>query len=93
VTRRRLTILLEQAAEQGGTERVVEAVLRHWPDARVLSPHFRQTNVPAEAEPWWLDRVEPFALRAQRRRPLLTPHYARRIARAPIPATDLLLSF
>jgi len=91
---RHLTIVLEQAAEQGGTERVVELVLRRHPDARVLSPDFRTTNVPVDSAPWWLERVEPFALRAPRRRPLWAPRYARRIARAPLPAsTDLLLTF
>jgi glycosyltransferase involved in cell wall biosynthesis len=91
---RHLTIVLEQAAEQGGTERVVELVLRRHPDARVLSPDFRATNVPAESAPWWLERVEPFALRAARRRPLWAPRYARRIARAPLPATtELVLTF
>jgi len=91
---RHLTIVLEQAAEQGGTERVVETVLRHHPAARVLSPDFQETNVPAGSEPWWLDRVEPFALRAPRRRPLWAPRYARRIARSPLPAsTELLLTF
>jgi glycosyltransferase involved in cell wall biosynthesis len=91
---RHLTIVLEQAAEQGGTERVVELVLRHHPQARVLSPDFRATNVPAGARPQWLDRVEPFALRAQRRRPLWAPRYARLIAGAPLPdTTKLVLSF
>ena len=91
---RRLTIVLEQAAEQGGTERVVELVLRSHPAARVLSPDFRATNVPAGARPSWLDRVEPFALRAQRRRPLWAPRYARWVARAPLPdSTQTVLSF
>jgi glycosyltransferase involved in cell wall biosynthesis len=89
-----VTIVLEQAAEQGGTERVVELVLRHHPDARVLSPDFRATNVPPASAPWWLRRVEPFALRAAQRRPLWAPRYARRIARSPLPATtELLLTF
>lgn len=90
---RHLTIVLEQASEQGGTERVVELVLRHHRDARVLSPDFTTTNVPAAELPAWLSRVEPFAFRATRRRPLRTPGYARHVARAPIDATDLVLSF
>jgi glycosyltransferase involved in cell wall biosynthesis len=90
---RHLTIVLEQASEQGGTERIVELVLRHHRDARVLSPEFVLTNVPEAQLPGWLERVEPFAFRAARRRPLRTPAYARRVARAPIDATDLVLSF
>jgi glycosyltransferase involved in cell wall biosynthesis len=91
---RHLTIVLEQAAEQGGTERVVELVLRHHPDARVLSPDFRTSNVPGDELPGWLDRVERFAFSAERRRPLWSPRYARRIARTPLPGdTDLVLSF
>jgi glycosyltransferase involved in cell wall biosynthesis len=90
---RHLTIVLEQAAEQGGTERVVEVVLRHHPDARVVAPDFRETNVPDAERPPWLHRVEPFALAGARRRPLWSPRYARRIARAPLPATDAVLSF
>ena len=45
------------------------------------SPDFATTNVPAAELPAWLSRVEPFAFRATRRRPLLTPGYARRVAR------------
>jgi glycosyltransferase involved in cell wall biosynthesis len=90
---RHITIVLEQAVEQGGTERVVELVLRSHPSARVLSPDFSESNVPAAERPQWLARVEPFALRGGRRRPLWAPRYARRIARAPIDDTDLVLSF
>jgi glycosyltransferase involved in cell wall biosynthesis len=90
---RHVTIVLEQAAEQGGIERVVELVLRHHPRARVLAPAFAETNLPEGERPPWLSRVEPFALGARRRRPLLTPVYARRVARAPIGRTDLVLSF
>jgi glycosyltransferase involved in cell wall biosynthesis len=90
---RHITIVLEQAIEQGGMERVVELVLRSHPGARVLSPDFAESNVPDAERPQWLARVEPFAVRGERRRPLWAPRYARRIARAPIDATDLVLSF
>jgi glycosyltransferase involved in cell wall biosynthesis len=90
---RHITFVLEQAIEQGGMERVSEVVLRCYPEARVLSPTFGESNVPAGELPPWLTRVEPFAVRAGRRRPLRAPLYARRVARAPIDATDLVLSF
>src|SRR4051812_31570325 len=88
-----LTILLEQAIEQGGTERVAEAVIRARPDARVLSPAFDATNVPPAELPAWLDRVEYFGVRRARRRPLLAPLYAREVAAAPVGRTRVLLSF
>jgi glycosyltransferase involved in cell wall biosynthesis len=90
---RHITIVLEQALEQGGMERVVELVLRSHPGARVLSPDFTESNVPDGERPQWLARVEPFAVRGDRRRPLWASRYARRIARAPIEPTDLVLSF
>ena len=92
VTGRRLTILLEQAAEQGGTERVVEAVLRHWPDARVLSPHFRQTNVPAEANRGGSSASSRSRCGRGGAGPCSPPLRATHRT-APMPATDLLLSF
>lgn len=88
-----LTILLEQAAEHGGTERVVELVLRRHPDARLLAPVFSASNLPAGLQPAWARRAEPIGRPRARRRPLLSPLYAREVARTPIRGASVVLSF
>jgi glycosyltransferase involved in cell wall biosynthesis len=88
-----LTVVLEQAVEHGGTERLVELVLRRHPEARVLAPVFADSNVPREQRPRWAARAEPIGLPRARRRPLLAPLYARDVARAPITGGDVVLSF
>jgi glycosyltransferase involved in cell wall biosynthesis len=88
-----LTVVLEQAVELGGTERVVELVLRRHPHARVFAPVFADSNVPAGQLPDWAARAQPIGRPRRRRRPLLAPLYARDVARARLDATDVLLSF
>lgn len=93
MTDRGLTVVLEQAVEHGGTERVVELVLRTHPEARVLAPVFRDSNVPPGERPGWAARAEPIGRTRRRRRPLLAPLYARDIACAPIRDARVVLSF
>jgi glycosyltransferase involved in cell wall biosynthesis len=90
---RSLTVVLEQAAEQGGTERLVELVLRRHPEARVLAPVFSDSNVPVDRLPAWAGRAQPIGRQRPRRRPLLGPLYARDVARADLGDTDVVLSF
>jgi glycosyltransferase involved in cell wall biosynthesis len=88
-----LTVVLEQTAEQGGTERLVELVLRRHPEARVLAPVFSHSNVPAGQRPVWAQRAEPIGRPRRRRRPLLAPLYARDVARADVGDPEVVLSF
>lgn len=90
---RGLLIVLEQAAEQGGMERVVGSVLRRWPAARVAAPAFAATNEPAQARPDWARRVELVGRPVERRRQVLAPLYARRMARLDTSQARIVLSF
>jgi hypothetical protein len=44
-----VVLVLEQAADMGGQERVVDALLRRYPRARAVSPRFSASGEPDEA--------------------------------------------
>ena len=83
----------EQAAEHGGVERVLGALLARWPAARCVAPAFTSTNVPPGARPAWADRFELVGRPAERRRHVLAPLYARRMSRVPVGGERLVVSF
>jgi glycosyltransferase involved in cell wall biosynthesis len=88
---RRLVIVHEQAADLGGGERVVQALLERYPDAIGLAPHFTPTNRPdGHSAPW--DGRSRLIGRGGRRRAFHAPLYARRVAGAQIEDADVVLS-
>jgi glycosyltransferase involved in cell wall biosynthesis len=83
----RLVVVHEQSSEFGGTERVLEAVLRHWPDARTVAPRF--AGDPSSPQARAPSRAIPLG---GRRNHFLGPLYARRIAAQALGPVDLVLS-
>lgn len=87
----RIVIVHDQAADLGGQERAVEALLEHYPAATALAPHFEPTNRPdGHAAPW--DGRTRLVGRGGRRRSFLAPLYARRLAAAPFDDADIVVS-
>jgi glycosyltransferase involved in cell wall biosynthesis len=86
-----LTIVHDQAADLGGNERVLQALLERYPSAAALAPHFTPTNRPAGySAPW--DRRSRLIGRGGRCKAFRTPLYARRVASAPIDGARVVLS-
>ena len=77
----------EQSSEFGGTERVLEAVLRRWPDARTVAPRFA-----ADPPTGRMGRPAVEIPLAGRRNHFLGPLYARRVAATELGPADLVLS-
>lgn len=88
-----LALVLEQAADLGGQERVVEALLRHYPAADAVALRMRATNRPDRRGPWWQERVREIGPEPHiRRRGWLAPLYSRRMARHELTNIELALS-
>lgn len=88
---RGLVIVHDQAADLGGHERAVQALLDHYPAATALAPHFVPTNrADGQGAPW--DGRSRLIGRGGRRRAFLAPLYARRVAGARIQEADVVLS-
>ncbi len=77
----------EQSSEFGGTERVLEAVLRRWPEARTVAPRFA-----ADPPTGRMGRPAVEIALGGRRNHFLGPRYARRVAATPLGPADLVLS-
>jgi glycosyltransferase involved in cell wall biosynthesis len=86
-----LVIVPEQVADLGGSERVLDALVRRYPRAEVVTPHFTSTNVPPGGEPPWARKARLVG-RGGRRRPMRAPLHARRLARARISDARVVLS-
>jgi glycosyltransferase involved in cell wall biosynthesis len=87
-----LVLVAEQVRELGGTERVVQAMAVRYPDAALVAADFATTNVP-EGHPHPLLQRARLVRVGARRRHFLSPLYARRFARAPLPPGELVFSF
>jgi glycosyltransferase involved in cell wall biosynthesis len=87
----RLAIVHDQGADLGGQERVVEALLEHFPSATALAPRFAVTNRPDGHRTAWDERTRLVG-RATRRRSFLAPLYARRIGSVALGEADAVLS-
>ena len=75
-------LLVHEANDRGGSERVLAALAARFPDARIVCNHFRELE---DGPPWKraLDRrVEPVPS-GRRKWHFLAPLYARRLARVP----------
>jgi glycosyltransferase involved in cell wall biosynthesis len=88
----RLVIVHDQAADLGGQERAVQALLDHYPAATALAPNFVATNRPPAHRAPWDGRTQLLGGARARRRGFLAPLYGMRIARAGIPDADVVLS-
>lgn len=87
-----ILLVPEQAADLGGSERVLEALLRRYPEAQAIALNFRSTTVPEAMRPEWDRRVRRVGPDLGIRRPGRLPLYARRIARVPTQRADLVVS-
>jgi glycosyltransferase involved in cell wall biosynthesis len=87
----RLVLVHDQAADLGGHERAVQALLDHYPAATALAPHFVPTNRPQGHDAPWDGRGRVIG-RGGRRRGFLAPIYARRVASAGVLNADVVLS-
>ena len=84
-------ILHDQAADLGGQERVLHAMLERYPAAPALAPRFATTNRPAgHGAPW--DGRSRLVGRFGRRRSFLAPLYAHRIRSTNLDDADIALS-
>ncbi len=85
-------IVLEQAADLGGQERAVQALMEYYPDAAALAPRFVATNRPAGHRTSWDDRTRLLGRGADRRRAFLAPLYGMRVACAGVQDADVVVS-
>ena len=85
-------LVAEQVRELGGTERVVQAMAARYPEAVLVAADFATTNVPEGHPNPLLQRARLIRV-GTRRRHFLSPLYARRFARTPLPAAELVFSF
>jgi len=87
----RLLIVHDQAADLGGHERALEALLGHYPAANAMAPHFTPTNRPEGHRTAW-DGRSRLVGRGGRRSSFLAPVYARRLAGTGVQDADVVLS-
>jgi glycosyltransferase involved in cell wall biosynthesis len=73
-------LLVTEAVDEGGSERVLEALIERYPEAGILAGYFSRHLDPS-VSPDWANRAELVPLGA-RKRHLLGPIYARRFADA-----------
>jgi glycosyltransferase involved in cell wall biosynthesis len=89
---RRLVIAHDQAADLGGQERVVQALMERYPNATGLAPRFVATNRPPGHRASWDGRTRLVGLGGARRRSFLAPLYGLQVARAGVQNADIVLS-
>jgi len=82
----------DQAADLGGQERAVQALIEHYPSATALAPRFAATNRPAGHRTSWDGRTRLLGRGRDRRRAFLAPLYGLRVARAGVQDADIVLS-
>jgi glycosyltransferase involved in cell wall biosynthesis len=83
-------VVNEHHTERGGTERVLEALLRRYPRAEVLLSAFGAAHDDAVTDTWLPQATS--VLCDRRKRHYLAPLYARRMAEASPAAADLVLA-
>lgn len=88
----RLVIVHDQAADLGGQERAVQALMEHYPQATALAPRFLPTNRPTGHRNSWDGRTRLLGRGTSRRRAFLAPLYGLRVARADLRDADAVLS-
>jgi glycosyltransferase involved in cell wall biosynthesis len=88
----RLVIVHDQAADLGGQERAVQALMEHYPTATAVAPRFLATNRPPGHRNSWDARTRLIGRGMRRRRAFLAPLYGLRVARSEVPDADVVLS-
>ncbi len=83
-------VLVTEAIDVGGTERVVEELAERLPAARIVATHFSELVEPALAGAW-AARAEPVDV-GRRKRHHLLPLYARRLRGVPLEPARLVIS-
>lgn len=87
-----IVIVVDQAQELGGSERVLKTVMDLYPDVPVLAAEFTTTNLPRECSlPWKGGRIGSLGVNG-RRRHFLSPIYARRVAGRRIQPAAVVIS-
>jgi glycosyltransferase involved in cell wall biosynthesis len=86
-----LAIVADQVEELGGTERVLQTILRRYPTAPVYAPGFSTTNRPQSHSLPWDGRITHLGRHGPRRH-FLAPIYARRLAGGLIEPARVVLS-
>jgi glycosyltransferase involved in cell wall biosynthesis len=88
----RLVIVHDQAADLGGQERAVQALMEHYPNATGLAPRFVATNRPAGHRASWDGRTRLLGRGRDRRRSFLAPLYGLQVAGAGVQDADVVVS-
>ncbi len=83
-------VLVTEAIDVGGTERVMEELAERLPAARIVATHFTELVEPALAGAW-AARAEPVEVGRHKRHHLL-PLYARRVRGVPLAPARLVVS-
>jgi glycosyltransferase involved in cell wall biosynthesis len=84
-------VVIVEAIEGGGTERVVQALADRYPRARIITGVFGRSDAGLFATMQWSTRAELVRL-GRRKRHYLAPLYARRLARVPMGNAGLVVS-
>lgn len=85
--------IVSDTVECGGSERVVDAVAEHYPEAPIVAAHFEgMPDVGSPASPPWASRARIVRF-SHRRRHFLAPLHARRMAATSVGAADVVLCF
>ena len=87
-----LALVLEQAADPGGNERIVAALLDRYPAAQALAPTFASTILTGSQRLHWARSIRLTAGGRGRRRWFLAPLYCRRMARVRLEPATVVLS-
>jgi glycosyltransferase involved in cell wall biosynthesis len=84
-------VLVAEAVDCGGTERLLQSLVDRFPRARVVAAHFPELIAPAHMPPW-AEHARLVEL-DRRKRHYLAPLYARRMAATPIAPARLVVCF
>jgi glycosyltransferase involved in cell wall biosynthesis len=89
--RRRVVVVHEQLGDFGGSERGLEAILRSYPDALLVAPHFRKGNAPVQDGLPWPNATHLVDCGGAKRH-FLAPLYARRLSKVDLGRPDLVFT-
>jgi len=82
-------LLVTEAVDEGGSERVLEALVERFDGARILAGHFSR-HIDLAESPWWAARASLVPL-GRHKRHFLGPLYARRFAEAQFEPAGLVV--
>jgi glycosyltransferase involved in cell wall biosynthesis len=82
-------LLVTEAVDEGGSERVLEALVERFDGARILAGHFSH-HIDLAESPWWAARARLVPL-GRHKRHFLGPLYARRFGEAGLDSAHLVV--